>query len=249
MLIWVASYPRSGNGYLRTILRDLCGVPTTDVDQSPQLAEAILGGRVREWLPVPTGGTGDAPRPGAYALPPPKPWSLRPLSELVADATIYSLKSHLLASDQMLPAVYLLRDPREVFVSYARFAPLYGESLTEEQFRANLCERIQAVGGPYGSWSEHVAAWLNRPRTVLVRFEDLVQRPLTVLQQVIDGLQLPCQIGAGRLPTFAELQARHPHVYRRGKPGGWRDEFPADLLPLVWEHHGEMMRQLGFTDA
>ena len=249
MLFWVASYPRSGNGFLRTILRDLCGVPTTSVDQAPQLAEAILGPEMRAWLPPAAMHETDGPNRSVYAIPPPKPWSLRPLPEVLADPTPYSLKTHLLKSDGELPAVYLLRDPREVFVSYAHFAPAYGLEISSERFRANVRERILESGGPYGSWSENAEAWLVRPRTCVVRFEDLVLQPLAVLERIIEALQLPRRIDSTRVPRFCELQAEYPHVYRRGQVGGWRDEFPADLLPLVWERHGRVMRRFGFPET
>lgn len=249
MLFWVASYPRSGNGFLRTILRDLCGVLTTSVDQCPHLAEAILGATWSGGARTPANAMpveGESPR--SYGLPPPKPWTLRPLADIIADPAPHSLKTHLLASDQELPAVYLVRDARDVLVSYARFAPVHGEHVTDDQLHRNLRGHILESGGAYGSWSENVETWLARPRTCLMRFEELVQRPIESLRVLIEALALPCRIRNTRVPTFAELQSQYPHVYRRGRIGGWRDEFPTELLPLFWERHGRVMRRLGYVD-
>ncbi len=253
MLFWVASYPRSGNRFFRTLISSLCEVATTDIEFCESLMRELLGEKALESLQssrarqVQQAETLKATRGPSPAAPTPE-WAQRPLAEVVADPNPYAIKSHCVVHDTNLPAVYLVRDGRDAMVSYARFAPLYGKDIPPEQFRKNLVQRINYTGGRYGGWSENVAAWTNRPNTCVLSFSDLIQNPVESVQKAIDTLQLPIRILNTHVPTFEELQAKNPELYRRGKAGSWRDEFPADLLPLFWEKHGEMMRKLGYKD-
>jgi hypothetical protein len=250
MLFWVASYPRSGNRFFRTLIQSLCEVPTTDVEFSDPLMRDLLGeaalaalqnSRARQIQLQATRG----PTP----VPPLPEWADRPLDEIVADPRPFAIKTHCVLHDAQLPAVYLVRDGRDAMVSYARFAPLYGKDIPPEQFRKNLVQRINYKGGRYGSWSENVLSWMQRPRTCVLTFNDLIERPVESVQRAIDALRLPVRILHTQVPSFEELKAKNPELYRRGKSGSWRDEFPPDLLPLFWETHGEVMRRLGFTEG
>jgi hypothetical protein len=261
MLFWVASYPRSGNGFFRELLSRVCHVSSTEIETCPGLLRELLGERalqvlqqVRRRQAERFGGSAappGIPDPQAALRAPPSAgpdWADRPLSAVIADLRPFAIKSHCLLHDADLPAVYLVRDGRDAMVSYARFTPHYGASIPVEVFRANLIERINYQGGRFGNWSQNVESWVNRPRTCVLRFEDLIREPMQSLQRAIDELRLPIQIHNGNVPTFAELQAAYPDIFRRGRIGSWRDEFPADLLPLFWEKHGTAMRRLGYSD-
>jgi hypothetical protein len=249
MLFWVASYPRSGNRFFRTLIQSLCEVPTTDIEFCESLMRDLLGNAAVETLNASRARQVQlAATKGPTPVPPLPPWADRPLAEIVADPRAFAIKTHCVIHDANLPAVYLIRDGRDAMVSYARFAPLYGKDISPEQFRKNLVQRINYTGGRYGSWSENIASWINRPNTCVLSFTDLIERPIESVQKAIDTLRLPLEIVNTQVPTFDELKARNPELYRRGKAGSWQDEFPADLLPLFWEKHGAMMHKLGFTD-
>jgi hypothetical protein len=49
------------------------------------------------------------------------------------------------------------------------------------------------------------------------------------------------------MPAFEELHALAPRLFRRGRPGGWRDEMPDDLHRLFWHRYGDAMRRLGYA--
>ncbi len=256
MLFWVASYPRSGNGFFRELVSRLCNVSSTVLNACPGLMQELLGASLVQELEQvrlrQAGRVSSTGAQGQVVTPPPvlpcPDWADRPLAEVMADPRTFSLKSHYLLHETGLPAVYLVRDGRDALVSYARFTPAHGPEISPEQFRKNLIRKITVPGGHYGHWSENVRAWIRRPRTCVLRFEEFIERPLESVQHAIDTLQLPIRIGQGEVPTFEELQATYPDIFRRGKVGSWQDEFPADLLPLFWEHHGEMMRELGYAE-
>src|SRR5436190_14783558 len=108
MLVWLASYPRSGNTMCRRLLVGLYGLLTYAVYEYPVLAEPREG---YEELSNLTG------LPDFFKLAP-KSEVLRWMHE---DDAIYVVKTHELPPDDTYPAIYVARDGRDALVSYARF--------------------------------------------------------------------------------------------------------------------------------
>jgi hypothetical protein len=217
MLLWVASYPRSGNRLLRTVLRRQFGQESKD-----GYVHGIIG-------------------------------SPEAIQAAAAAESLVVVKTHNLPAADDYPAIYIVRDGRDSLVSYAWFAleihqGLDRKDVTADLYRAQLVELIQREA-PFGSWNEHVTRWTCRPRTAVVRFEQLVAAPQAAVASALEalGIRLPAIAGA-RIPSFEELKAASPKLVRRGQVGAWRDEFPADLLPLFWKIHGRAMRDVGYGE-
>ena len=86
------------------------------------------------------------------------------------------LKLHEPYTQSYQRAIYLLRDVRDVALSFLRLREV--EGLTEESFEQYLTRFVQGQVGAYGSWQDHVTTWLGaagQGRDILiVRYEDLV---------------------------------------------------------------------------
>jgi Sulfotransferase domain len=223
MLVWVASFPRSGNNLCLLTLRRVFGATTGSVlDPDPLISRLSLDPEV----------------------------DLRAAVRERDDRVF--LKTHRLPRpDDGDPAIYLVRDGRDSLVSYAHFMKAQGEppfrSLSFEEALAALIER---ENHPYGSWSANVRSWTRRDAaTNVVRFERLIEDPVGTVREAVAsfGIALPEQ--RGRLPTFDELHERNPKIFRRGKVGSWRSEFPARLEERFWELHGAEMEALGYPRA
>jgi hypothetical protein len=172
--------------------------------------------------------------------------------ELAAGERVFFVKSHDLPAGSDHPAIYLVRDGRDALVSYAWFSlVLHGglrfEDVDHERFRSALHAVMTDRRSPYGVWSQHVRAWLERPRTTVVRFEDLIERPAECVRRAVDGLETGLAYHDAPVPGFDELHAGRPRFFRRGRVGAWRDEFPPDLLQQFWREHGDGMRAAGYA--
>jgi hypothetical protein len=228
MLIWLASYPRSGNTYFRALMKHVYELPSYETYVwggafTPPIIELVEGF---------TGG------------------SMAPLTiaEMAASDRLFLIKTHDLPRDDF-PAIYLVRDGRDALVSHAHFVLEYDLGLPREPERVRETLRSLIVGEhSFGGWSRNVLAWTRRAKpVVVVRFEDLIARPLDELRRAVAavGLELPEQ-RTDDLPTFARLHARLPEFFRSGRVGGWRGEMSDDLHKLFWTRHGPVMRQLGY---
>lgn len=244
MLVWVASYPRSGNTLVLTVLRDVYG--TTRLGTA--LQEDRLGLELRP--PDLPPGSGASAEP--FRLPPElaglaNPELVEALREL---PETFFIKTHRLAeSADEAPAVYIVRDGRDALVSYSHYVAEHDVARYRGlSFENRLARLIRGGRGhPYGSWSENVATWTARSApTIVIRFEELIADPVQVVTDAMRALGIDLPRPVGRLASFEQLRARRPRIFRRGEIGGWRQEMPPGLQRRFAQVHGDQMRALGY---
>jgi hypothetical protein len=170
-------------------------------------------------------------------------------------------KTHHLPRPEYRRAVYLLRDGRDVMVSYAHhLAALEGRPID----LARLVADEALFPCP---WHRHVEAWAANPfgaDVLTIRYEDLRQDTARELgrlcafagePQGAEALQR-----AARQCSFAAMQDKErrfgwdnaawpkdrPFV-RRGVSGSYRDEMPAEALALFVRQAGEALRRWGYA--
>ena len=220
MIVWVASFPRSGNNLCLLTLSKVFDAETGSVLNPESLASRL------ELDP-------DADLRA----------SLRELDEMVY------VKTHRVADPEDVdPALYLVRDGRDSLVSYAHFMRERGdERFASLSFEETLAALLEREDHPYGSWSGNVRSWLGRDApTHVLRFEDLVADPVRAVRDAMTALGIALPEPGGRLPPFEELHRRNPLVFRRGKVGSWKSELPPDLERRFWRVHGAEMEALGY---
>jgi hypothetical protein len=168
-------------------------------------------------------------------------------------------------------ALYIIRDPREVAVSYAHAR---GRTLAWAQRHLN--DPGATVGGSedrlheqlrqrLGTWSQHVRSWVDEtPFPVEVfRYEDFAAAPVATFsralrfvgfanvneRRVAESVE---RAAFGRLQRaeqdygFRERRSGERTFFRRGESGSWRDELPADLAARIQDDHGEVMARFGY---
>lgn len=123
-------------------------------------------------------------------------------------------------------ALYVVRDPRDVAISYYHF-------LTPPNcVRADELDRFAksfAAGkiGPYGSWQSHVRGWrafsLARPHdAVIVRYEDLLQDAPATLVDAFARIRIPveaCSISAAVDRSSADSMRRKESTIKDATDG------------------------------
>lgn len=232
MIVWLASYPRSGNTFFRIVAKQAFGIETQSIYDDPALhkmgAADVVGHRDID----------------------------KPLEALEAETRRYLVKTHDSPSDGR-PAIYLVRDGRDSLVSYAHYKMGEGSShnigparlVARRRFKKTLRQLVTS-GDRFQSWSEHVESWLKREApTSIVRFDELAQRPLdTVFTALVEvGFEVD-KAERAQIPTFEELHDRWPSFFRCGRSGAWKSEMRGHIQQLFWIHHGTTMERLGYCD-
>lgn len=228
MIVWLASYPRSGNTLLRTVLHQTlgCGSYSDEIDPEVRRSVAMSEEAAAEY------GRRELPQPWEEFYP-----------RASADRETHFVKTHRPPRDAQ-PALYVVRDGRSTLVSYERFHKrFHGERAR------TLLELVLGVDY-YGDWSGHYARWTERPegKTLVLRYEELVDASPALLERIAAfvGRSAP---RVWKNP-FAEMNARNPVFFESGSArwvgnGSWSGLVDAAFFEL----HGTLMRILGYASA
>jgi hypothetical protein len=221
VLVWLASYPRSGNTLARQVLRQVFGLESysqyndpKDIGERPDVAAAV--GHVRF----------ESPWPEFIAA-----------AHEAAEPVV--VKTHHPPQDDAA-AIYVVRDGRAAVVSFYHL-------LHDLRRRDDVTiERVIDGDTPFGSWSDHLDAWqpFDRPRTLLVRFEDLLAKPAEVVAAMA-GLLGVAPKGTWRNQTD-RLQGMFPEFFRGGSDARNIGELSAPQAALFWGRHAGWMERLGY---
>jgi len=228
MIVWLASYPRSGNTLLRTILKQCMGYDSYD-DQVDESLRAAHSSSEAERL------FGHASVPDAWD----KFYAAASSSELTS-----FVKTHLPPRDNQ-PAIYVVRDGRKALLSYLHFHRKF--------FPENDVDLLGLVLGfdEYSSWSEHLEAWLpfDRPNTLLLKYEELINADMALLEKIACFIGYFGPIAEWQNP-FKVMQQKIPKFYREGNVL-WQDdaEWTEWIDSVFFYCHGQMMIKLGYMSA
>jgi hypothetical protein len=221
--VWLASFPRSGNTFLRAVLNMSYDIPS----------DTVYAG---EWEGLSMGWGGALPSPDASLVD-------GPTNDLRVTKT-----HELAAADDPTPAIYLVRDGRDAYVSYAHFAMETDPTAHRERTYNDVLRGFVESRDQFGGWSQHVEAWTRRDAsTAVIHFEQLVAGPEATVARACAELDMPLPASSGRVPSFAELKVWRPTWFRQGKIGSWKREMPAEIEALFWEVHGATMTRIGYT--
>lgn len=221
-MIWLASYPRSGLTFLRHCLERAYGVPTLSRYPEPAAAETGEGiARNREPYPLDDG----------------------------TDLSPLFCKTHW-PSDAASPgqAVLLLRDGRDCIVSHAHYMVWTGCEAGFDYIVDALIDGRAAQSGQIWNWSHMTTAWLGRPGTVSIKFEDLIADPIGTVDGIARGVGIPIR-GGWAPESFEAMKSRNPNFYRAGRSGQWRDAFSDEQVNRFDERHGGAMIAAGYGET
>ena len=166
-------------------------------------------------------------------------------------------------------AIYVVRNPLDVVVSYADHLGQPADSIIELMETTGFETPASATLVPehHGDWSTHVESWTGRPHPMLhvVRYEDMSSRPGPTFRAVAAflGLKPPRERldRAMRHSSFRVLRAQEDRTgfvertpsqnrfFRAGKAGGWRRVLDDAQVRRVVERHGEQMARFGYVPA
>ncbi len=225
-LYWLASFPRSGNTWVRNIFFEVFGMESGTWDVNDK-------GRVHEL------DCFSKPMVKTHMLP----------SQLIHDSTdkkaIYLVRD---GRDAMVSIAHHRSDiiaPGSDFIDNMRTAILAekgsffgGWSGNVERWleRADLVVRYEDLLADTQGTLEKIRLFLELPEAdyeKLPRFEDMKQG-------------MPRYGSRGAKFSAEERKAHSNRFFRRGKSGAWCDEMPQDLHDLFWSIHGDTMLKMGY---
>ncbi len=180
------------------------------------------------------------------------------------------LKSHEPFEPLYAKVVYIVRDPRDVLVSY--YHHQIKNRGIDESYPMDVFVRNELTNttSRFGSWQENVESWLatrgGKNSFLLLRYEDMLTQPVMALRQVAEFIgvtsdedQLVRVVELSDADRMRSLEREQSRVWRptrdsrqdkmfvrSAKAGGWREEMSSECAELVQSVWGETMAKLGY---
>tara|TARA_B100001121_G_scaffold253506_1_gene230295 strand:+ start:417 stop:1268 length:852 start_codon:yes stop_codon:yes gene_type:complete len=188
MIIWLASYPKSGNTYVRAFLSayyfsengEFDFSQISKIDQFPhekyfKKKVSNIGEASKEWMPI--------------------------QREINKDKKIRFFKTHsflgnykgnqFTSAETTLGAIYIIRDPRNVFSSIKNHYSFDDDKALEmikDKTRSLMSNNGSHASFTYiSSWSENYLSWFNNNqfRRLFIKYEDLIANKYETFRDII----------------------------------------------------------------
>lgn len=274
-IIWLASYPKSGNTWFRVFLSNLLQDGETpahinELEKTPiASARGIFDEEIGFEASDLTADEIDALRPELYT-------HLAETAEEQLFMKIHDAYTFLKDGRPLIPqdatrcALYFIRNPLDVAVSFAHHNGTdYSKSvdaMAQEDYA--LCGKsgrlFNQLRQKLLSWSHHVLSWVDlAPFPVCVcRYEDMKQEPLDTftkavgfagLKQNRDNIQKALEFSSFEVMQkqeqtdgFKEKSPSSRSFFRKGKIGSWREELTEEQARQIIQDHRDVMRRFGY---
>lgn len=270
---WLASYPKSGNTWVRMFVNAyVTGFPV-DLNSAYQYASGDLQPRMYQLTAaVPIDRMID-PDPIYY-----RPAVLLNFLHTSASRDIVLKTHHAKVECDGIPlipprlskgALYIVRDPRDVVSSFADHCGFSIDESIEAMGRneQTLTKNDSSLYHVLLSWSAHVDSWTVNNRDVptsVVRYEDMVSDTEATFKKILMALGLEYDEGrfhfAMEQAEFSRLKAKEEAkgfreagkggtFFREGKSGRWRDVLTGEQVKKIESAHRETMRRWGYLSS
>ena len=266
MIIWIASYPKSGNTWVRLFLKSYYKNLNKDFISHtfPKIQDLLdLSIDYRNFIEIV------------------KNWETIQ-DKLNLDKKLKFLKTHnalctingskFTSKKNTIGAIYLVRDPRDVLVSYsAHLGQTYNQVLKgmidpnngeladykNEEWRRSIM----------GKWSDHYNSWksYNYGNILTIKYEDLSKNPFKEFSKIINYLNKVDNIEVNRNlilksideTSFEKLKkeeeifgfeeaTNHTKFFRKGKVGDWKNNVDKSLIYQIEKIFNKEMKELGY---
>ena len=271
-IIWLASYPKSGNTWFRAIIAYLYRKGTFDINQldiSPIYSSRIF---IEKETGIDTteltSEEADELRISLFD----KPYGTFPTFFKIHDAlTFFPDDRPIIPLDKTFATVYFIRNPLDVAVSFAFHSAKTFEKTIENMNNSKFT--IAASSKKYNnqlrqlllSWSEHVKSWTEQRSfpVKILRYEDMLADPHKVFSDTISGfLNLPfgqkeitdaieaCSFeNLSRLEKEVGFKEKAPgceKFFRKGMAGDYRNHLTSEMISDIVNAHEKVMKQYSY---
>ena len=271
-IIWLASYPKSGNTWLRFLLGNLWyanGVdplPTTDLGiQMPGSVDrerfaAVLGKPIAE-------ATDEEVHVARYAVQEQFTQMGRTMVVKTHSAFLEEEGFWHIAPELTEAAIVMIRDPRDVVCSMMNYF-----SQTADEAIDMLNDQNYILLGDRDAWvrlldwKHNVMSWTKLgQRAFFVRYEDLHKDPAHCLRQICNFVGVPIDVekvtravenssfkrlqveeDAGR---FLEADGKGERFFAHGKVGQWQAVLTPEQIERIEHHNYHTMKRFGYEPS
>jgi len=256
-IVWLASFPKSGNTWTRSFLANYFQPPGKTLDIN-SLRQFTTGDVRQDFFDRANGGPFRGKTMEDWIRV--RPQAMRLIA--ASKSGHHFVKTHcqvakigpveLIMPEVTAAAIYLIRNPFDVATSYARHLAVdidmaIGRMSDREAVQGSETTILEVIG----RWDDHIRSWTNAPGLPLhvMRYEDMLADADKAFRTMFEFLQLPVNQGQLRraldVASFKSMQKqerqkgfreRPPNMkqfFTRGTAGGWRQDLtPAQVARI-----------------
>lgn len=272
-IVWLASYPKSGNTWVRFLLANLlypqhAPMPLNRIgslfpgDQNRVRFEQIVGrSAAKMTLEEMHAARGQLQK---YYASQDRTIFVKTHSALVKEKRHWHINPRYTEG-----AILIVRDPRDVVCSMvnhfdtdhkstARWLGDFDRILLDVKQPSLWCRTLD--------WSGHYRSWTQRlgPRCCIVRYEDLLDQPVIEVKRMLSFLNhetnykvISDAILYSSFDRLKQIEDKEGFVeqsdtgatfFHTGRKGRWIDEMDPRVVQRIENDHGEVMRHLGYLN-
>lgn len=270
-IVWLASYPKSGNTWTRIFLSNYL-VNAKEPIPINQAHRMVLIDSNTKTYNIAAGRKIDVQDINLTL-------SLRDkvLRGIIANnADVNLVKTHnirkrvrgvtMIPDDYTRSAVYILRNPLDMVLSYARH---YGQTIEQAVATISNPDNANAptdetVAQFLGTWSDHVNSWTSGAHYpfLVLKYEDLLADPKLHFSKLVTHFGLPVDEDrldrAIRFSSIKELRKQEEDsgfierpeqsekFFGKGTSGQWQSELSKDHVKYLRREHRDVMERYGY---
>ncbi len=274
MIVWLTSYPKSGNTWIRSflcsyfflnlkedsfnfdILKNIPSFPNKNLFLSHGINLKNFEDVAKSWLLIQK-----------------KINSNNKINFLKTHHSYTTLNNyHFTDKNNTLGAIYLVRDPRDVLISYSKHLNKTIEEtlklITSDNHIGYLQDDGNITGDVRGSWSLHYNSWknFNLREKIIIKYEDLINKPFESFYNIISYLNTLFKLEIDEkkieecmkitnfenlkklenLNGFKEQHNKNSPFFNTGKINQWKNKLDKKIIQTVNNKFEKEMTELKY---
>lgn len=170
-------------------------------------------------------------------------------------------------ADDRCKVIYLVRNPLDIAPSFAHHENCGIEEIIKRMAdeQAMVDHGETAFSEHIGSWDRHVCGWTEQVAlpVLVIRYEDMLADPLDAFSRILCFSELPLDQGklenaiqSSRFDAlqaqeketgFAERPVASTHFFRTGRSGAWQGILSDQQRDRILSDHGSTMQLFGYA--
>jgi hypothetical protein len=266
-LWWLASYPKSGNTWMRMFLTAYAthgrvDINTAGIVTSDQLLPFYQMGTSKphtQWTECDVSHLRPSALINMLALYPRRPLYVK---THYANALLDDIP--LISPNLTMGATYIIRDPRDVCCSYASHMGKTIDEITDAMCDPTHRNGDNGIHAVVSRWDMHVTSWTTSSLKVgVVKYEDILLDPEGKFTEVVRHMGIPFEkshiyygVGASSFESlraqeeesgFRENTSHQDKFFRIGKSGTWKDVLTKKQAARIEKEFGPTMEKFGYV--
>lgn len=276
MIMWLASYPKSGNTWMRALL-------SSYIFEKHHKKDTDVFSKIKSIRSFPVkqafNGIVDEEMLKKNKFEVFKHF-IKAQEKINKDPKLHIIKTHNFCGavngnfftnkENTIGSIYMVRDPRSVAVSWAHHANIsYEESVNLMLDDKRIATHDEYYPEARLSWKTNLLSWLNLPSPkLLIKYEDLLKETTNVLKttikfinpfignkikideekilKVVEECKFENLKNLENEKGFIEKLSSENNFFRKGQSSEWEEALPTELVKKLEQNFSKEMIKLGY---